>query len=323
MITKNLFEKILVEPAKNNTTDLYIVSGYATAAMAFRHLELLSKKELQIKIHLIVGMCPQDGLPETNHIAFRKLAEEIYPNNFECSYVMSSTPVHSKIYSWCEEDKALSAYVGSANYTQNAFGNTQKEAMEIANPKDCREYFDLIAKDSIYCTHGEAEDFVRIYNDKEYYGRRIQKSKVTKTPKKKTDYNSLPFAKISLLDRHGELPTRSGLNWGQRPEYRRNPNQAYIRVPSEIIKSNFFPERGMDFTVLTDDGKVLICKRAQANGKAIETPHDNSLIGEYFRNRLGLPEGELVKTRDLRRYGRTNVDFYRIDDETYYMDFSK
>lgn len=57
-------------------------------------------------------------------------------------------------------------------------------------------------------------------------------------------------------------------------------------------------------------------------GAGIETPHNNSLIGEYFRNRLGLPNGAFVKKEDLIRYGRTDVTFYKIDDENYYMDFS-
>ena len=78
----------------------------------------------------------------------------------------------------------------------------------------------------------------------------------------------------------------------------------------------------MHFTINTDDNKTLIATRAQQNGKAIHTPHNNSLIGEYFRMRLGLPNGAFVQKEDLIRYGRTDVDFYKIDDETYYMDFS-
>jgi hypothetical protein len=78
----------------------------------------------------------------------------------------------------------------------------------------------------------------------------------------------------------------------------------------------------MHFTINTDDNKTLIATRAQQNGKAIHTPHNNSLIGEYFRMRLGLPKGAFVQKEDLIRYGRTDVDFYKVDDENYYMDFS-
>ena len=73
---------------------------------------------------------------------------------------------------------------------------------------------------------------------------------------------------------------------------------------------------------MTDDDKVLICTRAQQSGKAIHTPHNNSLIGEYFRNRLGVGNGEPVTLENLIAYGRTDVTFYKIDDETYFMDFS-
>jgi hypothetical protein len=322
MLIKKLFDNILIDPAETGCNNLHIVSGYATSAMAFHHIQSLLAKKLAVNIHLLVGMCPQDGLSETNHKAFQQLAGEEYPDNFECSYVTSSIPVHSKVYSWCKDDKPLHAFVGSANYTQNAFKNSQMEAMSEANPKECRDYFDLISKDSIYCTHQDAETSIRIYNDEEYFRRRTSPVKGVPEPRKvaKTERNTLPSVKISFLDRHNNLPSISGLNWGQRPK--RNHNQAYIRIPLTIARTEFFPEIGSHFTVLTDDEKILTCTRAQQKGKAIETPQNNSLLGEYFRNRLGLPNGAFITTKDLRKYGRTNVDFYKIDDETYHMDFS-
>lgn len=118
------------------------------------------------------------------------------------------------------------------------------------------------------------------------------------------------------------IPERAGLNWGQRPG--RESNQAYLQLSPSVHKSNFFPLRSIHFTVFTDDNKTFICTRAHKNpmGAGIETPQNNSLIGEYFRNRLGLPNGAFVRKEDLIRYGRTEVTFYKIDDENYYMDFS-
>ncbi len=74
--------------------------------------------------------------------------------------------------------------------------------------------------------------------------------------------------------------------------------------------------------MLTDDGKTIICSRAQDHGKGIHTPHNNALLGEYFRNRLGLSSGASVTKSDLNAYGRTDIVFYKVDDETYYLDFS-
>ena len=100
-----------------------------------------------------------------------------------------------------------------------------------------------------------------------------------------------------------------------------NPNQSYLTVYVRMCHANIFPDRGIHFTVLIDY-KRMIFSRAHTSGKTLNTPHNNSLIGEYFRNRLGLPSGEMVTKDDLERYGRTNIAFYKIDNETYYMDFS-
>lgn len=125
---------------------------------------------------------------------------------------------------------------------------------------------------------------------------------------------------LSLLCRTGETGTRSGLNWGQRAG--REPNQAYIPLPASTARSGFFPLDKHHFSVLTDDGVNLILRVEQQNDKAITTPLNNSLLGEYFRRRLGMANGAYINKQDLENYGRTDVTFYRIDDEQFFMDFS-
>ena len=76
------------------------------------------------------------------------------------------------------------------------------------------------------------------------------------------------------------------------------------------------------FLVVTDDHHTLQLRVEQQNDKAITTPASNALLGEYFRNRLGLGNGEYIEKRHLLAYGRMDVMFYKIDEEQYYMDFS-
>lgn len=329
MIINNLFDTLLVDPvAQNGANKLYVVSGYATSAMAFHHLENLRQRDIEIQIKLIVGMCGQDGLSESNHKGFQQVMQNDFADNFECSYLVNTIPVHSKVYAWYRDDAPVCAFTGSANYTQKAFGKYQGEAMTASDPVKGLAYFNQLVPKTIYCVHPEAEDFVQIYNTK-YFARKLrevaqEENQDIATPTIPT-LAGLETVRVSLLDfKHGNLvPTRSGLNWGQRPELRREPNQAYIHLPSSIYRTSFFPPKTVHFTVLTDDGKPLICTRAQEKyGKAIETPQNNSLIGEYFRNRLGVANGAPITLEDLQRYGRTDVDFYKIDEETYYMDFS-
>lgn len=329
MITNGLFDALLIDPViQARVNKLYVVSGYATSAMAFHHLENLRQRNIEIQIELIVGMCGEDGLSESNHKGFQQLMEVDFAEDFKCSYLINAKPVHSKVYVWCRDNDPICGFVGSANYTQRAFGKYQGEAMVTADPEKSLDYFQGLISNTIYCTHAEAQDFVQIYNGKYYARQRRQLSRLEnpdELPPAISAAADLEHVSVSLLDfRTGTfVPRRSGLNWGQRPEEGREPNQAYIHLPASIFRTSFFPPKTVHFTILTDDRKTLICTRAQEEfGKAIHTPQNNSLIGEYFRNRLGLANGAPISIEDLHRYGRTDVDFYKIDDETYYMDFS-
>jgi hypothetical protein len=95
-----------------------------------------------------------------------------------------------------------------------------------------------------------------------------------------------------------------------------------IMLPQSLWEVNFFPDYTWHFVVLTDDEIPFICSREELNGKGIYSTLKQSSFGEYFRNRLGLPNGSFITKDHLLEYGRTDVDFYKIDDETYSMDFS-
>jgi len=323
MITDELFEKVLLNPVHQGANNLYVVSGYASATMASYHLERLLEISKNVTINLIVGMASHEGISKSNHQLFKTLMGNIYPQNFDCRYITDNRlQVHSKVYTWCKDDTPLYAFVGSANYTNNGFlVATRQEAMGECSAVSSLAYFRQLINNSTECNNIAIEDFVTIYLDRPYSHSKKPKLKSTTTDVTNNQINlvDLSHVKIDLLS-DGTLPQRSGLNWGQRPK--RDSNQAYIKIPSDIYKTDFFPERKIHFSVLTDDNQTLICTRAQDNGKAIHTPFDNSLLGRYFRKRLGLSSGVLVTEEDLLRYGRTDIDFYKITDDTYFMDFS-
>lgn len=131
-----------------------------------------------------------------------------------------------------------------------------------------------------------------------------------------------PHCRLHLTSGRGEkerVPMSSGLNWGQRPG--RDPNQAYLAVSADIQREGFFPDIGIKFRLLTDDGYDFICVRAQQNGKAIHT-ENNSDLGKYFRTRIGVRSGGLVTIHHLLAYGKTWVDIHRVQDLVYHLDFS-
>lgn len=319
-----LFERVLVDPIRDGADEVRIVSGYATPMMAIRHLDYARAKGLpHFKLELIVGMGSQAGMAIEHHKKFQELQAGSFGTGFFCRYIVDRPPVHTKAYIWLKSGLPVKAFVGSANYTQNAFSTSMREILVDHAPDACLSYFQGLIGETRPCSDTAIEEEGLL----EFF-------KISRAPKRMDQYH-IPSSrssllassdldgtvKLSLLDSHtGETPVRSGLNWGQRES--RDRNQAYLAVPALVGASGFFPERGIQFMVLTDDGKQLICARAQDGGKAIQTTENNAQLGEYFRYRLGLSNGQYVQKSDLLRYGRADVVFTKIDDETYFMDFS-
>ena len=315
----NLFEEVLFKPMKSGANKLYVVSGYATANMAVRHFEYAKTQNKDISINLIAGMYVQDGILKNNHISFKELQNGQGDVNFSCSYINSMPPVHSKVYSWFKDDEPIVGFIGSANYTQNAFSVSIKEVFSPIDASECKMYYDQLIGDSLSCIDPKVEEYISVYEKDRRRATSIEE--IAEADLENTlNIDGLDSVNLPLVNRNGEVPDRSGLNWGQREG--REPNQAYINIPASVGRSSFFPDRYVVFTVLTDDEKQLICVRAQDGGKGLHSTLNNSLLGEYFRNRLGLANGAFVTKADLLKYGRIDVDFYKIDDETFYLDFS-
>jgi hypothetical protein len=326
MIYTDLYMQTLIQPCTEGADHLKIISGYATSAMAFHHLEELRNKNLNVHISLLLGMCPADGISFSNHHGFLNIINSDYSSKFTCGYIFKIPPVHSKLYIWYKKNKLYKSFIGSANYTQNAFSKNQREAVAEINNSNVTSYFSLLEKDSIYCDNQEAEQLIRVYNDKYYYRSHLHEEIGEGNVEVIPSQNEVENRTIVLYDKKtGEVQNTAGLNWGHRKNNpNRNRNEAYIQLPPDVYKSDFFPAKPQHFTVVTDDSKTFICCRAQktgTNGTAIETPHNNALLGEYFRNRLGLANGAFVVRKNLDDYGRADVTFYKFDDENYYMDF--
>jgi hypothetical protein len=318
MLSSDLFQRVLLDPAKEGAGRLSIVSGYASPAFTSLHLERLPHS---VSVELIIGMCATEGIGIGSHLQFSKLSRDLYPGRFECRYLRDCPPVHSKMYIWRAGNKPIRAFTGSANYSGNGFFN-YRESLADDSPKECAAYFDNLGRQTIDCADGKATDQIGLFDDRIRSKRRITNLKQVKKPDPQliSELAGLDRVKLSLLDsRSNETHTRAGLNWGQRKG--RDPDQAYIPVSAEITRLGVLPPPSRHFTIITDDGITLTCVVAQQGAKAIESPESNALLGRYFRQRMGLPSGAYVTKGHLLKYGRTDVDLYKIRDDYYYLDF--
>ncbi len=152
---------------------------------------------------------------------------------------------------------------------------------------------------------------------------------------------------MTLLGRDGEVQNSAGLNWGQNPNNHTRPNDAYIKIRVQDI--NDFPElfspkrnypihqdtRGRvtrhndAIDIIWDDGismEGLLEGSQPIDGmtypKQISSFPVKSELGEYLRNRLGVPLGQPVRKFHLERYGRTDIAVSLLGEGVYKFDFS-
>lgn len=316
MIIRDLERIVLLDPYLNGCDQLKVLSGYVTATMVNRHLHATRQMvpsnggRKPPDVDVVFGMAESSGVPTSDHNSFVRMQTETYPDRFSCSYLVDRPAVHAKVYVWLRDGKPCRAYVGSANYTQSGFvfETDRMEAMEECDPQIAYEVFESSYRRSIECTHESVEEQITLRREE-------------RVSEPVGDSVRLSFV-IERGSRQGQTPLAAGINWAFRlNETPRNFNEAYLRVQREIATSDFFPETGVHFTVITDDGHMMICRVAQDGRKAIETPESNAILGRYIRDRMGITERRRLTGNDFRKYGRTDVTMTRFDNETYFMDF--
>lgn len=321
LITENLFERVLLEPAKRGARELFVLSGYASATMVTKHFEVAAKElSVDLSIDLHIGMSGRDGLSRNTLLGLQAIPRQIGNRSFNCTLSTRGYSNHSKIYVWCDESGPREAYMGSSNYTQMGFGLSEASAThrEVCLPMDPVVGFDYVlasAQGGISYKSPDIADFIDLFDEQPHPAISGEEPGAQKHGQ---DFVDLPLVVNRGLDR-GEVHQKSGLNWGQRDG--RNPDQAYIPIPSVIAKAHFFPKKGLHFQVITDDGEAFICTVAQEGDKAIETPSDNAILGKYFRKKLGLPSGAFIQKEHLQAFGSNLVRFYKDSDDFFRLSF--
>lgn len=308
MLTKDLFQSVLLEPAVKHKADAMLsVSGYATPIMANYHMKLLSEQECYPRVELVIGMA-QGGILARHHKDFQHLTPEAHGCPFECRYLTQGFLAHAKVFVWMRDEKPVVAFAGSANYTRTGFSDSQIEVMESVSPSEAKSFFDTIKARAVSCKSQKVKEKVK-FVETQPRGAPVEKFE-------KSVELSLTITKGA---KKGETHNHAGINWGQRSG--RNPDQAYIPISSAVLHDEFFPPKGDEFTILADDGTSLTMVVAQMEGKALHSVPNNSEIGEYLRRRIGVPLGSYVEAKHLKAYGRTTITFYKMSTGKYYMDF--
>lgn len=143
---------------------------------------------------------------------------------------------------------------------------------------------------------------------------------------------------INLLDQNGQVPTKSGINWGLNSnELNGSVNtrvaDAELRITVDLIRTGIIPLKNglkkVPVLLKWDDGESMdgsFEQTIEVNNliypKALCSDNDKSKLGAYLRHRLGANLTKQITLSDLQAYGRTDIEITLQPDGSYYLDFS-
>ena len=339
MYTENFEDRVLFAPARKDglaCNHLKIVTAFTDVERISSHLIRLfdgrnREYTANIKVDIILGMTKGVGLTQKKHEKICSLLKRLKSVSgmpkISCRYIVEGKQVHSKVYVWCKGNKAVEAYNGSANYTMNAF-YVRRECMDLCDAKEANHYYNSLLPDTIDCFDEQVKEKIA-FSSKKNVEEDIAETNLENLS---WDYyqtlKPVDCIQISLLKADGsDTGYGSGVNWGIRKNgYKRNRNQAYIPYNVNDQKEGFFPEANADgsypvFKVVTREYDAFYMRQAQANGKALETPESNAIIGEWIRHRIGVPDGTYITKQMLETAGGTSVTFKKYEDGIYTLEY--
>lgn len=116
----------------------------------------------------------------------------------------------------------------------------------------------------------------------------------------------------------------SGLNQWNASGRERNPDELYIPYNKTDRERNpgFFPPRDRQFNLHLPDGRILVAKVCQDEGKAIMSDPNKDLGHWLLRDVLNFPEGRLITYENLVEINSDSVVFTKLDEENYSITFT-
>lgn len=305
--------------------ELVIISGYVGPHPVKR------LNTLPIPSTVIYGMFGSQGISSRLDTTLKKLSSE----SANTTILYSEIPVHSKCYIWKKNGRVVHALIGSANFSTSGLQSPLRETLAettVDTFSQLKRYADLIRGNSVNCDDFELTP-VTITPEE------------TPIPNMENPYESSDVCVMTLYTpSNGQVPTASGLNWGNSNGHTVE-NDAYIAVRKDYIRrypSLFPPKKQKPLSpsgkitrqndtveLVWDDGTImqgLLEGTQEVDGKNYPKqlssyPRKNAL-GKYIRDRMGLDSGVLITREMLQEYGRDFISINLIDEDTYYIDFS-
>lgn len=300
---ENIVDTIREEMAQAERVEIAV--GYVSNSA----LEELDKwvDEFGIKdICLNIGMYYIEGMPELSYHTALRINEKWVENGIGEIRIIKAFKYHGKVYCFYKDGNPVSAVIGSANLGVIKLEASNRRQYELSmitvDEEESREYalhVEDLKKDNISSNIADIANMPLI---RERNTSLTGIELVTEVPPSNVEFYKRCSAYISFLlplkvpkkdERHmddNKHYTKSNINvCYAAPRNKRKARDWYetqLTVAKEITRMEGYPEKNVEFFVITDDGYWFKAHTTSDGNKQFSAVGDELIMGRWIKGRL-------------------------------------
>ena len=302
-----------------------IAVGYVSKA-SLEEIDVLVEKHTISQITLIIGMYYIEGMPEGIYHVAMTLNEQWRSKGIGEIRITKAFKYHGKIYGFYKNNEIISGIIGSANLGVIKLEANNRRQYEVAgittDMSECTDVAKLFAKLKSNICSALISDITDMPVIREVNTSLTDVDTVEQIPQKEADLYArrktsisftLPIKVPNSSERHmddGKHYTKSNLNVSYAaPRSARKSRDWYetqFTVSKQITQLEGYPEKNVDFYVVTDDGYIFKAHTTSDGNKQFSAVGDELILGRWIKGRLAAA-GLVVPVNDTQadtdRYG--------------------
>ena len=315
-------------------TSVTIASGYTSLDVINAYTpEFIRIAKSGGTSRLLIGMAFYEGLSEKKYNAAMELNSTLGKLNDNSGvYLTNGRRYHGKVYHFQKDSQSI-VYVGSSNFSTSGTKTNIECTLPIKTSEQKVEILKFIKE--LYSPDysikiDKAGDIISSKRKSAFSTVQNQWDKLQKYDPKSISKNNLPKLVLSLTRIVDKPMSNLNVYFGKGRENKKTgvikPRPWYeveLIANRDLNSKDDYPKG--DFIAYTDDGYIIPMRTSGTNYKNIRSKKSLQILGMWLKSKLeksgALKKYEAVTRETLIEYGKDEIEFYKIKEGKYYMEF--
>jgi len=325
----------LVDKEIKHSNKLEIASGYVSFDIINRYKsDFYRIADNGGSAKLLLGMAFYEGLNSNKLNLLQEMSRNLERANDKSGvYVTYSGKFHGKIYKFSQNEES-NLYIGSSNFSRSGLSENIECTIQVKDREtiiEANSFLDFLFAEENATSILKAD--ITVPGTTKYYEKLSLKTldDLEKYNVKSINIPTLPrfnFPLSRIVEKEksnlnvyfgkGRWSRATG-NVAPRPWY-----EIELIATKDIINSSPIYPKG-EFLAYTDDGYIIPMKTSGDYYKNIRSRGNLKILGQWIKGKLQKKDVLIpltpVTQDTLDAYGNDSINFYKIDDGRYYMQF--